>query len=71
MKCKHCGNISLPTHYVVRERGDRWLAYAVIAVGLLAMMFEHIFGILICIAGILLRPRREVCYLCPFCGKAE
>ena len=71
MKCKHCGNISLPTNYVVRERGSPGLAAGVIGVGLLAMVFEHIFGILICIAGILLRPRREVCYLCPFCGKAE
>ena len=70
-KCKHCKNISLPTEYVIKEPAGGGLAVTLVCVGVLVMMFEAIFGILICIAGILLKPRRTACYICPFCGKAE
>lgn len=70
-KCKHCGNISLPTQYAIKEPSGGGLALTLVCVGLLTMLFEAIFGVLICIAGILLKPKRRACFVCPFCGTAE
>jgi len=70
-KCKHCKNMSIPTQYVIKEPAGAGLALTVIGIGMLVVLFDAVLGVLICIAGILLKPKRRACYVCPFCGKSE